>query len=200
MANDPNDATAKKNMELMQTLDDAWNAQDVEVFRARHKPDVIVRWPGKTEPTVGIVTNAGAAHLEGFGSLAGVAQGKGEMFRALPPEGVAVINADDTFAAQWRDASAAERLLTFGFEQPADFMAHKVKSQSDASGFRTDFELVTPYGSKTATLALGGLHNLRNALGAAAAACAVGVELDDLHSVLALEHALHEALAGPLGE
>jgi hypothetical protein len=54
MANDQNDATAKKNMELMQALDDAWNAQDVEVFRARHKPDVIVRWPGKTEPTVGI--------------------------------------------------------------------------------------------------------------------------------------------------
>jgi UDP-N-acetylmuramoyl-tripeptide--D-alanyl-D-alanine ligase len=118
------------------------------------------------EPTVGIVTNAGAAHLEGFGSLAGVAQGKGEMFRALPPEGVAVINADDTYAAQWRDSSAADRVLTFGFEQPADFMAHKVRSQSDASGFRTDFELVTPYGSRPATLALGGLHNLRNALGA----------------------------------
>jgi UDP-N-acetylmuramoyl-tripeptide--D-alanyl-D-alanine ligase len=137
------------------------------------------------EPTVGIVTNAGAAHLEGFGSLAGVAQGKGEMFRALPPEGVAVVNADDTYAAQWRDSSAAERVLTFGFEQPADFMAHKVRSQSDASGFRTDFELVTPYGSRPAMLALGGLHNLRNALGAAAAACAVGIELDEIVAGLA---------------
>lgn len=46
--------TEERNMELMQTLDDAWNAQDLETFRARHKPDVIVRWPGKTEPTVGI--------------------------------------------------------------------------------------------------------------------------------------------------
>lgn len=46
--------TEERNMELMQTLDDAWNAQDVETFRARHHPDVIVRWPGKTEPTVGI--------------------------------------------------------------------------------------------------------------------------------------------------
>ena len=43
-----------RNMELMQTLDDAWNAQDVEIFRARHKPDVIVRWPGQPGPTVGI--------------------------------------------------------------------------------------------------------------------------------------------------
>ena len=46
--------TDKLNMELMQTLDDGWNAQYVETFRARHKPDVIVRWPGNTEPTVGI--------------------------------------------------------------------------------------------------------------------------------------------------
>jgi hypothetical protein len=46
--------TAERNAELMQTLDDAWNAQDIEVFRQRHKPDVIVRWPGQTEPTRGI--------------------------------------------------------------------------------------------------------------------------------------------------
>jgi ketosteroid isomerase-like protein len=44
----------ERNTELMQTLDDAWNAQDVDTFRARHKPDVIVRWPGTTSPTVGI--------------------------------------------------------------------------------------------------------------------------------------------------
>lgn len=47
-------ATETRNMELMQTLDDAWNDQGIEVFRARHKPDVIVRWPGQPEPTVGI--------------------------------------------------------------------------------------------------------------------------------------------------
>ncbi|WP_129116125.1 ester cyclase [Halegenticoccus tardaugens] len=44
----------QRNMELMQTLDDAWNDQDVEVFRERHKPGVVVHWPGKPEPTVGI--------------------------------------------------------------------------------------------------------------------------------------------------
>ena len=41
------------NMELMQTLDDAWNAQDVDLVAQRHKPDVVVRWPGKP-PTYGI--------------------------------------------------------------------------------------------------------------------------------------------------
>jgi UDP-N-acetylmuramoyl-tripeptide--D-alanyl-D-alanine ligase len=137
------------------------------------------------EPTIGIVTNAGAAHLEGFGSLQGVATGKGELLRALPVEGVAVINADDVFAPAWHDASAAERVLTFGFEQPADFMAHKVNAQHDAAGFRTDFELVTPYGTHAATLGLAGLHNLRNALGAAAVACAAGAEIDDIVEGLA---------------
>jgi UDP-N-acetylmuramoyl-tripeptide--D-alanyl-D-alanine ligase len=137
------------------------------------------------EPTVGIVTNAGAAHLEGFGSLEGVAIGKGEMFRALPANGVAVINADDAFASMWREAASAEQLLTFGFEQPADFMAHKVHSLSDATRFRIDFELVTPYGARAATLNLAGLHNLRNALGAAAAACAAGADLDDAVTGLA---------------
>jgi ketosteroid isomerase-like protein len=41
------------NMELMQTLDDAWNAQDLDVFSQRHKPDVVVRWPGQP-PTHGV--------------------------------------------------------------------------------------------------------------------------------------------------
>jgi ketosteroid isomerase-like protein len=45
--------TEKRNMELMQTLDDAWNSEDRDVFVQRHKPDVVVRWPGKP-PTHGI--------------------------------------------------------------------------------------------------------------------------------------------------
>ena len=46
--------TEERNMELMQTLDDGWNNQDQEVFVARHKPDVVVYWPGQPEPTRGI--------------------------------------------------------------------------------------------------------------------------------------------------
>lgn len=137
------------------------------------------------EPTVGIVTNAGAAHLEGFGSLDGVATGKGEMFQALPVAGVAVVNADEKYASQWRDMSSADRILTFGFEQPADFMAHKVREVSGANGFRIDFDLVTPDGTIPATIPLAGLHNLRNALGAAAAACAAGTEIEQIASGLA---------------
>jgi ketosteroid isomerase-like protein len=47
-------STEERNMELFQTLDNAWNAQDQEVFVARHKPDVVVYWPGQPEPTRGI--------------------------------------------------------------------------------------------------------------------------------------------------
>jgi SnoaL-like polyketide cyclase len=43
----------ERNMHLMQTLDDAWNAQDLDTFAQRHKPDVVVRWPGKP-PTSGV--------------------------------------------------------------------------------------------------------------------------------------------------
>ena len=46
-------AVEARNMELMQTLDDAWNAQDLDTFSKRHRKDVVVTWPGKP-PTHGI--------------------------------------------------------------------------------------------------------------------------------------------------
>ncbi len=64
-------------------------------------------------------------------------------------------------------------------------MAHKVQAISDANGFRIDFDLVTPDGTRAATLALAGLHNLRNALGAAAVASAAGATLDQIVEGLA---------------
>jgi UDP-N-acetylmuramoyl-tripeptide--D-alanyl-D-alanine ligase len=137
------------------------------------------------EPTIGIVTNAGAAHLEGFGSLDGVAQGKGEMFRGLPSDGVAVINADDVYAPMWRDTRTAECVYTFGLEQPADFTAQNVQTAGNTGDFRIDFDLVTPVDTRPAMIALAGLHNLRNALGAAAASFAAGASVDDIVAGLA---------------
>jgi UDP-N-acetylmuramoyl-tripeptide--D-alanyl-D-alanine ligase len=102
------------------------------------------------------------------------------MFRALPANGVAIINADDKYASYWRDSRSCDRVYTFGFEQPADFMAHRVRESGDASGFRIEFDLVTPLGTRAAVLNLGGLHNLRNALGAAAVSAAAGATLDEI--------------------
>ena len=138
-----------------------------------------------SQPTIGLVTNAGAAHLEGFGSLDGVAEGKGEMFRALRPDGTAVINADDRYLEFWRESRGCERVLTFGLEAPADFTARGVRNISDENGFRFEFELVTPAGTAPAVLQLAGMHNLRNALGAAAATYAAGATVQQIVQGLA---------------
>jgi UDP-N-acetylmuramoyl-tripeptide--D-alanyl-D-alanine ligase len=132
------------------------------------------------EPTIGLVTNAGAAHLEGFGSLEGVASGKGELFAALPPAGVAIVNADDRFAGIWRDLAAGRQVLTFGVEQAADFTARMICTSMGHAGPSQEFELISPAGTARARLALAGTHNLRNALGAAAATHAAQVGLGDV--------------------
>ncbi|MGI9246760.1 MAG: UDP-N-acetylmuramoyl-tripeptide--D-alanyl-D-alanine ligase [Steroidobacteraceae bacterium] len=131
------------------------------------------------EPDVGLVINAGQAHLEGFGGLEGVARGKGEMFEALGAGGTAVINADDRYAAYWRDlARQAGRIVTFGLRERADVTASRVQCRLADAGFVTGFELATPAGSRTIELALAGEHNVMNALAATAAAMAAGADLD----------------------
>ena len=79
------------------------------------------------QPTVGIITNAGAAHLEGFGSLAGVAAAKGELLDHLPKAGTAVLNADDAFRADWVARSPCEFTVTFGFAKHADCTHMKLR-------------------------------------------------------------------------
>ncbi len=131
------------------------------------------------EPDVGLVINAGQAHLEGFGGLEGVARGKGELFEALGAGGTAVINADDRYAAFWHGlARRAGRVVTFGMRERADVAASGVRGRLGADGFVTTFELATPQGVRTIELALAGEHNVMNALAATAAAMAAGATLD----------------------
>ena len=145
---------------------------------ANHQRE-IAHLAGLAQPDVGLVINAGPAHLEGFGGLDGVATGKGEMFEALGIDGTAVINADDRFAAFWHGlARGAGRILTFGVRERADFSAHDVQSRAADGGFVSEFQLATPAGRRMVTLALGGEHNVMNALAAAAAAYAAGAGLD----------------------
>jgi UDP-N-acetylmuramoyl-tripeptide--D-alanyl-D-alanine ligase len=131
------------------------------------------------QPGIGIVTNAGAAHLEGFGSLDGVAEGKGELFAALPRDGVAILNADDRYASRWRSLAAGREIVTFGLDD-ADYAARKVRSSLEQGVPRLEFDLVAPGGTARVELALAGMHNLRNALGAAAAAQKAGASLEEV--------------------
>jgi len=77
-------------------------------------------------PGIGLITNAGAEHLEGFGSLEGAARAEGEMVSGLSQSGVAVINGDDTYASLWRSSTAA-RICSFGLRHEADFRATELR-------------------------------------------------------------------------
>jgi len=126
---------------------------------------------GLTRPTVALVTNAGPAHLEGFGSLEGVARAKGELFANLPNDGVAVINADDPFAPLWRELAGKRRCVGFGLQAPAEVSAAWL---GDATGTRLSVQ--HPDGIVEVSLKLPGRHNVMNALAAAAAALAAGAD------------------------
>jgi len=136
-------------------------------------------------PTVGLITNAGAEHLEGFGTLDGVAQGEGEMVSGLEPTATAVINADDAYAGYWRGVASARRILTFGMHASADFTAHDSKQSIERGEFLSRFTLRSPSGQHPITLKAGGAHNIGNALAAAAAASAAGASLEEIAQGLA---------------
>ena len=140
-------------------------------------------------PTVGLITNAGAEHLEGFGSLEGVARAEGEMVAGLAAAATAVINADDAFAPLWR-ASTPARVVTFGTRERADFRASAVAPAVGPEGFSTRFRLSAPLGDAEIRLNLGGAHNVANALAAAAAAAAAGARLEHIVAGLAAVRAV----------
>jgi len=149
-------------------------------------PREIAHLAAIAEPDVGLVINAGPAHLEGFGGIDGVARGKGELFQALGVDDTAVINADDRFAAFWHGlAREAGRVVTFGMRERADFSATNLRGSVAQDGFATEFELDCPLGRRRIRLALAGEHNVMNALAAAAAASAAGAALDAIADGLA---------------
>lgn len=127
------------------------------------------------QPTVGVVTNAGPAHLAGFGgTLAHVAAAKGELFAELPEGGIAVINRDDAFHDYWRGLRPDLACRSFGLDSAADFHAADIRNPGDGN---SSFRLVTPQGSVDVQLGMAGGHNVQNALAAAAATMAAGASL-----------------------
>jgi len=94
-------------------------------------------------PTVGVVTNAGPAHLEFLKDMAGVAREKGAMFSCLAADGTAVINADDQYAPLWREMAAAHKVLSFGFSEHAHFHPLPGVLQQSENG-AWQFHLVSP--------------------------------------------------------
>jgi UDP-N-acetylmuramoyl-tripeptide--D-alanyl-D-alanine ligase len=131
---------------------------------------------GIARPGVGVVTQAGDAHLEGFGSREGVARGKGEMFSGLQNQGVAVINRDDVYFDLWRQLAGGAQVLSFGLSSQADVRAEDIRGLPEQAPTAMLFTLVTPQGRAHVELPLPGRHNVANALAAAAAGLALGLE------------------------
>jgi len=127
-----------------------------------------------------IITNAGAAHIEGFGSLEGVAKAKGEIIETLQKEGVAVINQDDDYFDYWKSVAGNRRILSFGLNSSADVTAKAIKTEIRNNAFVTPFELVTAQGTVDIILKLAGQHNVVNALAATAASLALGIDLKQI--------------------
>jgi len=134
---------------------------------------------GLARPDVAIITNAGPAHLEGFGSIEGVAHAKGEIFTGLNMNGTAIINQDDSYAPLWRELAANRRIISFAIEQQADVMASWQQYDDHLL-----MQLRTPVGDGEVKLQLLGRHNVMNALAATAAAIAAGIDIPGIVSGL----------------
>jgi len=126
------------------------------------------------KPDIALITNAGPVHLEGFKSIQGVAEGKGEIFEGLSETGIALINEDDQFRDYWISVNAGSRYITFGLSEHADVHAEDIDFNDDLS---TCFKLQTLPGSIDVKLSLLGEHNVMNALSASCVGVALNIPL-----------------------
>jgi UDP-N-acetylmuramoyl-tripeptide--D-alanyl-D-alanine ligase len=122
-------------------------------------------------PTVGIVTNVGLAHLGSFGSRENIARAKAELVEALPPGGVALLNADDPVVRGYAQRTEA-RVVSFGLARDAEVRADDVALGEDG---RATFTLVAAGVREHVQLAVAGAHMVSNALAASACGIALGV-------------------------
>ena len=123
-------------------------------------------------PKIVAITNAAPAHLEGFGSLEGVAHAKGEILTGVLRPDTAILNADDEFFSYWSSLVPDIKVISFGLSSQADFRASDVYATEYGSTFTLHF------GSNTlqVSLPLHGAHNVLHACAAAAIASALDID------------------------
>ncbi|MGQ0805996.1 MAG: UDP-N-acetylmuramoyl-tripeptide--D-alanyl-D-alanine ligase [Actinomycetota bacterium] len=153
------------------------------------------RFPGNiadlcaiARPRVGVITNIGLAHAGLLGGRAGVTAVKGELLEALPPNGVAILDAGDEHTPDLaRRTSARVVRVGLGAGATSDPKAIDVRATNVAldEELRPSFQLATPEGSVAVRLRVRGEHQVLNAAMAAAVALEVGVPLDEIAAGLA---------------
>jgi len=146
-----------------------------------NSPGEIARLAVIAAPDIGLITNIGPAHLEGLGSLEAIREEKGELFQVMAGRGTAVINHDDPaigiLAERWRG-----NRISFGLRPGADVTARDIETAGPA-GVR--FQLVCEGAGHPVRLSSPGVHNVVNALAAAAAARALGFDGQEIAAGLA---------------
>ncbi len=165
-------------------------------LRAAHRAAAVeigMNHPGETaalasiaQPTIAIINNAQREHQEFMNSVAEVAAEHAAALNALPQDGVAAINADDGYAAFWREVvgrrnaeGAAISVRDFGLLAPAAISA---RYRTEAWGSAVEVE--TPAGATQFDLRVPGRHSVSNALAAIAGATAAGASLAAVQSAL----------------
>ena len=131
------------------------------------------------KPSIALITNAGAAHIEGLGSVEAVARAKAEIFAGLDQQGAAVINADDKYAPLWRECAGTRKILDFGLREKA-----RVSAEYQVDLLVNKIRLKLPDGVIELKLQAPGKHNVYNALAAATAAAALGISKEMIASGL----------------
>lgn len=129
------------------------------------------------QPNAALINNIAPAHLEGFGSLAGVVQAKGEIYRGLTKNGVAIINAEHNHLDIWQKEISNHAIQYFNGK---DYSVKNVQGNEQGS----IFTLVSPQGEIDISLPYLGEHNIKNALAATALAMNVGATLADVKAGL----------------
>jgi murE/murF fusion protein len=142
-------------------------------------------------PVMGLVTNMGTAHAGNVGGVEGVAAAKAELFAALPKDGTAIVNADDARCVREAQDKARCPQLFFGSASFADVHLDEV-IDLDEGGQRLSLRYKDQ--STTTTIPLDGRHNAENAVGAVAAAIAVGVDFAVAAAGVANMHVAHGRL------
>lgn len=141
-------------------------------------PGEIAHTVAVVQPQVALINNIAPAHIEGFGSIDGVARAKGEIFQGLPANGTAIINDDDDYTHFWDALLVNKTVLRFSLHnQTADVHAKAIAFDEQGCG---RFTMVTPKGEISVVLRVPGEHTIRNALAAASCCYALGLPLVDI--------------------
>ncbi len=136
------------------------------------------------QPHIALINNVQLAHIEGFGSIEGVAAAKGEIYSGLQESGIAVLNIDQSWTDQWRELIGNRDCITFSLDNSAaDISAANIEVLSNGCcrfDLRTALSQKTALSVKTVTLSIPGRHSVSNALAAAACASAAGANLEQI--------------------